>query len=104
VTPELTRLLETIEELGEAQELLLMEPRERYDAAIVGVVERFNDTFVLYDREAVLRILEEDMEEEEALEHYYFNVVGGWLGPGTPAFLVAGTLVPAPERPSVFSE
>jgi len=77
-------------------ELLLLEPREQFDAAIVGVCHRFNDTFVLYDRAKVIEILaaemvgegdEEDDPETMAWEHFGFNIIGGWVGSATPAFL-----------------
>lgn len=81
--------------------LLLLEPREQFDAAIVGVCHRFHDSFVLYDRAKVIAILAQDMVElfpdeagEEsfdpetlAWEHFDFNVIGGWVGEHTPAFI-----------------
>jgi len=78
--------------------LLLLEPRDQFDAAIVGVCHRFNDTFVLYDRAKIIEILAADMagsdfcEDEDdpetmAWEHFDFNVIGGWVGSETPAFV-----------------
>ena len=59
-----------------------------YDDCIVGVVHRFNDTFVLYDRQRVLqRLMAEGMSYAEALEFHEFNQVGGWVGPHTVGFL-----------------
>lgn len=93
---------ETIDEL--ANGLHVLEPRDQFDPCIVGIVERFNDTFVLYDRKCVLESiaagimegfeLDEDPEDfdshpdQEALEHYEFNIRGGWIGDDTPGFLV----------------
>lgn len=59
------------------------------DNCLVGVVERFGQPPVLcYDRSAVIRqYQDEGMSEEEALEHFYFNVIGGWVGEHTPAFI-----------------
>lgn len=86
------------EAMGEDYEILLLEPRDVYDPCLVGVVERFNDTFALYDRqkviEAIMASSEGDEEDEDydartsAMEHYQFNIVGGWVGSGTPAFLI----------------
>ena len=62
------------------------------DAAIVGLVTRFNlpHPVVLYDREKCLAIfMERDrMTREMAEEWMSFNVEGGWLGEATPAFTV----------------
>lgn len=60
-----------------------------FDAAIIGYVDRFGQpSIVLYDREMCIQILiqGEGMTEEEALEHFEYNVIGGWVGDYTPAF------------------
>lgn len=60
-----------------------------HDNAIVGVVRRFNDTFVLYDTEKVIKNLMADgMTHEEAVEFFEFNIVGAHVD-GCPAFLEA---------------
>lgn len=60
-------------------ELYCIEPRDLYDAAIVGVA----DETVVYDRQTVIKILmgESDMSFEDALEYHYFNQDGAnlWL-------------------------
>jgi hypothetical protein len=74
-------------------ELLLMEPRETFDPCIIGVVRRFNDRFVLYSHSCVIEALVEPDDDsdqdprEAALEHFEFNIVGGWVGETTPGFL-----------------
>jgi hypothetical protein len=61
-----------------------------YDDCIAGVVHRFNDTFVVYDLVKVLDKLKADgMTEEEALEFWSYNQLGGWHGDSTPGFLAA---------------
>jgi len=59
-----------------------------YDEAIIGTVERFGDaeTIVLYDKDKVMEILMKDMPEEEAVDYFYFNILGAYVGEGTPAF------------------
>lgn len=61
-----------------------------FDDAILGVVQRFNDYFVLYDRERCLEILQrrDGMEPLDAEEYFDFNVTGAWVGDATPAFSV----------------
>lgn len=80
----------------------LMEPRSSYDACIVGVAQRFNARFLVYDRECVMEVLRADMEPDpsvpieadedydpdvEAEEYFSFNVVGAWVGDSPPAYL-----------------
>lgn len=94
-------LIEALEAYEEP--LLFLEPRSRYDQCIVGLGERFHDIFIVYDRHCVLTVIAEDIEADrsedddedvmtEALEHFAFNIVGGWVGETTPAFV---TLDPA---------
>jgi len=69
-------------------EIIFYDPPDIFDAAIVGVARRFNHWFVVYDLATVLANLAEDTgNEEDALEHFGFNVVGAWLGDATAAFL-----------------
>ncbi len=73
------------------------------DSALIGYVTRLGQPSVaLYDREKCLRIFMADAschadvactEEEtceqcylDAVEHFDFNVIGGWQGENTPAF------------------
>jgi len=86
-------------ETPSGDELLMLEPREQFDPAIIGVAERFHDRFVLYSKRKVLEALAQDFDydgedEDEpedpslaALEHYEYNIVGGWVGEHTPGFL-----------------
>ncbi len=74
---------ETIDSGGEG--LLVM---DEFNDCIVGIAERFHDTFVVYDRTKVLaRMMETGLSEEDALEHFYYNTVGAWVGAATPAFI-----------------
>lgn len=71
---------------GGGEPLLVM---DGYDDCIVGVARRFNDVFVVYDREKVIQKLVADgMTEEEADEFFEFNQVGAWSGRATPAFML----------------
>jgi hypothetical protein len=70
--------------------LLVLEPREMFDRCIIGVVERYQDRFVLYSKTCVLEALHDENDEdsdESALEHYEYNILGGWVGETTPGFL-----------------
>ena len=60
-----------------------------YEDCIAGIVERFGqESIVCYDKEKVLKKLQDDgMEEDEAIEFFYFNQLGAWMGEGTPCFI-----------------
>jgi len=67
-------------------DLLIM---DGFDEAIIGQVMRFDQRFVLYDHEKVIEILmSEGMSYEDAIDHWSYNQVGGWVGEYTPAFLM----------------
>jgi len=77
-------------------EALLLEPRELYDQYIVGLGQRGHATFAIYDRKALIagevkhaiedEGFDEDVEEG-VIEHFEYNILGSWMGEGTPAFL-----------------
>jgi len=73
-------------------DLMMLEPREFFDEAIVGVVDRINLTAFCYDTQEVLDIVEkrifgEGCSPEEALEHFEFNIRGSYVGEHSPVFL-----------------
>ena len=70
------------------EDMLFIDP-ERFDAAIVGYVERAcKSPVICYDKDKVLKILmEDDMSWDEALEYYEYNIVGAYMGEHTPVFL-----------------
>ena len=80
------------DEIVEDEPLVLMEPREVYDACILGVAERFEKDghrqFVVYDRTCIIGKLMLYMDEEGAEEFFEFNIAGAYVGPTTWAFLV----------------
>lgn len=59
-----------------------------FDAALVGVCRSFlHPPVAVYDLQHCLRILEEDMTEEEANEYFEYNILGAWFGEGTPIYI-----------------
>lgn len=64
-----------------------------FDEAIIGMARQFNQTLVVYDEDKCLSILMErdGMTEEEAEEFFEFNVVGAYVGEGTPVFVRVGS-------------
>tara|TARA_R110000868_G_scaffold177131_1_gene415429 strand:+ start:203 stop:442 length:240 start_codon:yes stop_codon:yes gene_type:complete len=54
-----------------------------FDEAVIGFDER--SMRLIYSVKKCIDILiEEGMEDEDALEHYYFNIEGAWVGEKTP--------------------
>jgi len=58
-----------------------------FDEAIMGVVERIDLQVVCYNKTKILNILMKDMNAEEALEYYEFNILGAYMGETTPVYL-----------------
>ncbi len=59
-----------------------------FDDAILGISSRIGDDSLLaYDYDKCIKILQKDMSYEEAVEFMEFNVVGSYVGEGTPIFI-----------------
>jgi len=57
---------------------------EGFDEAIIGVDEY--SLRIIYSVKKCIEILSIDMPEEDAIEHFYYNVSGGYVGDKTPIF------------------
>ena len=53
-----------------------------FDEAIIGVDK--NTMKLIYSEKKCIEILMMDMSEEDAIEHFNFNVRGGYVGDKTP--------------------
>ena len=53
-----------------------------FDDAILGVEE--SSMRLIYSISKCIDILMEDMSDEDALEHFYYNVSGAYVGEQTP--------------------
>ena len=71
-------LQKIIEKFQEAEFL----KADGFDDAIIGVDE--DSGRLIYSVSKCLTILQEDMNEEDAIEHFYFNVSGSYVGEKTP--------------------
>jgi hypothetical protein len=61
------------------------------DEAIIGIVSgAAREPVLLYSEEKVIDILmvRDGMSYEEAVEYYEFNIIGAYMGTGTPLFLM----------------
>ena len=92
MTPE--EILEALDKLN--PQALLLEPRDVYNPALVGVTDDPKDDWTresrvyvaVYDEvaciEAIMKWL--DCDSATAEEWFGFNTSGGWAGEGTPTF------------------
>jgi len=67
--------------------------------ALIGVCDRFGQpALAAYDYDKCIEILAEDIASDEtleedddphtmAVEHFDFNIIGGWVGESTPVFI-----------------
>ena len=62
-----------------------------YDAAIIG---RTTKGLAVYDASIIISMLMEDdgMDEEEAMEYFYYNIDGAYMGEETPIFVFLGEI------------
>ena len=59
-----------------------------FDDALVGYIERAGiPSIACYDKEKCIEILAKDMSEEDALDYFYYNTVGAYVGENTPCFI-----------------
>ena len=76
------KILESLIEIYPDEELLIA---DGFDEAVIGIEE--NTMRIIYSVSKCLEIIEANgMPEEEALEHFYFNVHGFYVGDKTPIF------------------
>ena len=78
---------------------LLLEPREYFDKALVGVIAFPEDDWprvepmnvAAYDVYLCIEAIEEwiGCTEEDATEWFHYNTAGAWGGEGTPTFVTA---------------
>ena len=58
-----------------------------FDDALVGYIERAGmPSIACYDKDKCIEILANDMTHEEAIEYFYFNTAGAYVGENTPCF------------------
>jgi len=65
----------------------LLEPREMYDAALIGAAHQAGVNYAVYSRKKTLEVMTEAMGEEDADEMYDFNTSGS-IGVGFPVFML----------------
>jgi len=77
---------EAEEQLSEESKALFV---DEYDDCILGIARRFGiEEVVAYDYDKMIaKMVKEGLSVEEAREHFDFNIIGAWMGDGTPIFV-----------------
>jgi hypothetical protein len=64
---------------------------DNFDDCIIGISEQFGEgNRIVYSKDMIIKKLCEEMSEEEALEYYDYNILGGYFGEQNPIFLSIG--------------
>lgn len=60
-----------------------------FESAYIGICTRFGQPpLAAYDYDKCIAVLEaRGMSYEEAVEYFDYNVIGSWMGDGTPVFV-----------------
>ena len=59
-----------------------------FDDCVIGIVHSFGGEAILaYDYHKVIKTLMKDMSEEDAIEHFNYNIVGSYVGKKTPIYI-----------------
>ena len=56
-----------------------------YDSAVIGLDER--RMLLIYSANKILKALREDMDQEDALDFFEYNIKGAYMGPQTPIIM-----------------
>ncbi len=69
------------------------------EEALIGLGTQGPHVLLVYDLAAVRRVLvAQGCAEEEVDDHIAYNILGAWVGPGTPVFVERMTMDEAAER------
>jgi hypothetical protein len=75
---------EILDELAEGSIIL-----EGFDDCIIGISEEFgNGPRIVYSKNKIIQKLMVGIDYEEALDYYYYNILGGYFGEQNPIFLL----------------
>ncbi len=69
------------------------------EAALLGLGTQGPHVLLIYDLAAVRALLvTQGCAEDEVDEYIAYNIIGAWVGPGTPVFVERMTMDEAAER------
>jgi len=75
----------TVEQCLDYEEEIVL--ADGFEEAFMGIARQFGKPFAVYNFEKCIEILSREMTEDDALEYFYYNVEGAWVGKNTPAFM-----------------
>jgi hypothetical protein len=59
-----------------------------FDDCLIGVSESFGEEpRLIYSKKQIICKLSKEMSNEDAIEYYYYNIVGGHFGTQNPIFI-----------------
>jgi len=58
-----------------------------FENAFLGIGQQFNTFFSVYGKNKCIKILSKNMNYEEAIEYFEYNVLGAYVGENTPIFI-----------------
>ena len=63
-----------------------------FEDALIGMGCQFNQDVAVYDYDRCIHILmtRDGMDHYDAVEYMGYNVIGAWVGAGTPVFVEVG--------------
>lgn len=59
-----------------------------HDNAILGLGRKFNSFSIIYSTKKVIENLMSDMDYDDAIEYFEFNIAGAYVGDATPTFVI----------------
>lgn len=78
-------LVDILERLDRTEETALT--ADGFDDCVIGLAYQFNQPLLVYSKQKIITQLMKDMSEEDALEYFYFNMAGAYMGESTPLFM-----------------
>ena len=60
---------------------------DRFDSALIGITDGINSVAVYDSNLCIELLIKEGMSEIDAIEHFYYNVAGSYVGDKTPVFI-----------------
>ena len=59
-----------------------------FDDCVMGIVHSFSGESILaYDYYKIIKKLRKNMTQDEAIEHFNYNIVGSYVGEKTPIYI-----------------
>jgi len=60
---------------------------DRFDSALIGITDGINSVAVYDSNLCIELLIKEGMSDIDAIEHFYYNVAGSYVGDKTPIFI-----------------